>query len=82
MSLLRSTYLETLPDRDRLGRPDVYDNIVEVHVAATGWDHVHIALQSGNDGVEVNLTIENALQIVAGLSAAVALAMKGLPDEN
>jgi hypothetical protein len=82
MSLLRSTYLEILPDRDRLGRPDVYDNTVEVHVAATGWHHVHIALQSGNDEVEVNLTIENALQIVAALSAAVALAMKGLPDEN
>jgi hypothetical protein len=74
MSLLRSTYLETLPDRDRLGRPDVYDNTVEVHVAATGWDHVHIALQSGNDEVEVNLTIHDAIEILRALSAAIVKA--------
>ncbi len=79
MSILSSTYLEILPDLDRWGHEENPDNTIEVHIATTGWHNVHLALQSDKQDLEINMTIESALQIVAGLSAAIVGAMKGLP---
>ncbi|CAB4142458.1 hypothetical protein UFOVP433_12 [uncultured Caudovirales phage] len=79
MSVLRSTYLEVLPDRDRWGHIDKPDNTLAVHIATTGWEHIHISLEE-NDGenfIEVNLTIEDALQLLAGLAEAIRGAMPG-----
>lgn len=79
MSVLRSTYLQEMPDRDRWGNIDNPDNIIAVHIATTGWEHVHIMLEQneGENEIEVNLTIEAALEILAGLAEAIRGAQKG-----
>lgn len=79
MSILRSTYLEELPDRDRWGHIDKPDNIIAVHIATTGWDHIHLMLEQneGENELEVNLTIEEALQLLAGLAEAIRGAQRG-----
>ena len=78
MSVLRSTYYEELPDRDRWGNIDKLDKILTIHIATTGWDHVHIQLEEneGENAIEVNLTIEDALTILAGLAEAIRGAQK------
>jgi hypothetical protein len=79
MSILRSTYLELLPERDRWGDIDKPDNTIAIHIAATGWHHIHISLEEneGENSLEVNMTIEDAHEIIAGLVAAISDAMKG-----
>ena len=73
MSVLRSTYYsETLPDLDRYGTIISLD-YMEVHVARSYYEHVHISI--GDE--EINLTIEDAEAILAGLQAAIASAIKG-----
>lgn len=73
MSVLRSTYYrDNLPDLDRYGTIISMD-YMEVHVAATFWEHVHISI--GDE--EVNLTIEDAEAILTGLRAAIDSAIKG-----
>jgi hypothetical protein len=74
MSLLRSTYLETLPEYDRWGDEEPTCNSIEVHIATTGWHNVHLALQQGELGIEVNMTIHDAIEILRGLSAAIVQA--------
>ncbi len=73
MSVLQSTYYENLPDLDRYGNLEQSATTVTVHVAATSWKNVHIAI--GN--AEVNLTIKNAEAIYAALSVAIGSAIKG-----
>ena len=79
MSVLRSSYLEELPERDRWGNIDNPDNIMMVHIATTGWEHIHLMLEQneGENELEVNLTIEAALQLLAGLAEAIRGAQKG-----
>ena len=82
MSVLRSTYLEEFPDRDRWGHAIHETRTVSVHVATTGWDHIHIQLEEVNDdqshAVEVNMTIVEALQVAAAIVEAIQGAMKGV----
>ena len=73
MSVLQSTYYKELPNLDRYGDLEESATTVEVHVAATFWEHVHISIGDA----EVNLTIENAEAILAGLEAAMRSAIKG-----
>ena len=77
MSVLQSTYYENVPDLDRHGSLDYSDVQLIVHVAATSYEHVHICLERLDQEVEVNLTIENAEAILAGLSKAIESAKKG-----
>lgn len=77
MSVLQSTYYENLPDLDRYGSLDYSDVQVTVHVAATNYEHVHICIERLDREVEVNLTIENAEEILVGLSKAIESAKKG-----
>ena len=77
MSVLQSTFYEDVPDLDRYGSLDYSDVQVTVHVAATFYEHVHICLGRLDQEVEVNLTIENAEAILAGLSKAIESAKKG-----
>ena len=77
MSVLQSTYYENVPDLDRHGSLDYSDVQLTVHVAATSYEHVHICLERLDQEVEVNLTIENAEAILAGLSKAIESAKKG-----
>ncbi len=78
MSILSSTYLEELPDRDRWG--DITnDDTIAVHVAVSGHDIIYLMLEENLDGnsIEVNMTIEDALQLLAGLAQAIEGAQKG-----
>jgi hypothetical protein len=79
MSILRTTYLEQLPDRDRWGNIDYADKPITVHIATSGWDAIHLMLEdeSEQNAIEVNLTIEDALQLLAGLAEAIEGAQKG-----
>lgn len=78
MSILRSTYLEELPDRDRWGTIEDQRDIA-LHVAVSGWDVIHLQLEEndGTNAIEVNLTVEDALKVHAGLTEAIIGAMKG-----
>jgi hypothetical protein len=76
MSILRSTYLETLPEYDRWGDEEPTCNTIDVHIATTGWHNVHLALQQGEVDIEVNMTVHDAIEILAGLSAAIVGALK------
>lgn len=81
MSVLRSTYLEEFPDRDRWGNIDHASRTISVHVATTGWDHIHIQLEevdSQSYAIEVNLTIVEALQVAASIVEAIQGAIKGV----
>lgn len=73
MSVLQSTFYEELPDLDRYGELEGTHTTITVHVAASFWEHVHISI--GDE--EVNLTIENAEEILKGLQAAINSAIKG-----
>lgn len=76
MSILRSTYLETLPEYDRWGDEEPTCKTIDVHIATTGWHNVHLALQQGEVDIEVNMTVHDAIEILAGLSAAIVGALK------
>lgn len=80
MSVLSSVYYEELPNRDRWGTIQ-NDDTVAVHVAVSGWDVVHLALEVGHsehfDAVEVNLSIEDALELHAKMAKAIGEAMRG-----
>ena len=84
MSVLQSTYYEELLELDRYGNPEEPARMAIVHVAATFYEHVHISLETIDDTdlnsivyAEINLTIENAEAILAGLKAAIGSARKG-----
>lgn len=73
MSVLQSTYYrDNLPDLDRYGTITSLD-YMEVHVAASYYEHVHISI--GDE--ELNLSIEDAKDILVGLKAAIDSAIKG-----
>lgn len=72
MSVLSSAYYEELPDRDRYGNLEQPAKTVEVHVAVIPNKHVHISIGDA----EVNLTIKDAEDILAGLKAAIGYARK------
>lgn len=80
MSILRSTYLEELPDLDRWGNIDDANKMIALHVATSGWDVIHLQLEEneGENAIEVNLTIEDALKLHAGLVEAIIGAVKGV----
>ena len=82
MSVLQSTYYEDVPDLDRYGNVDYADVVITVHIAATFYEHIHICLMRQNEEVEVNLTIENAEAILAGLNKAIESAKKGRALSN
>ena len=81
MSVLKSTYHEELLELDRYGNPEEPARKAIVHVAASFFEHVHISLETIDDTdpnsivyAEINLTIENAEAILAGLEKAIAAA--------
>jgi hypothetical protein len=76
MSILRSTYLETLPEYNRWGDEEPSCESIDVHIATTGWHNVHLALQQGEVDIEVNMTVHNAIEILRGLSAAIVQALE------
>jgi hypothetical protein len=49
MSILRTSYLEHLPDRDRWGEIDYADKTIAVHIATSGWDAIHIMLEEDEE---------------------------------
>lgn len=77
MSVLSSTYYEDLPDLDRYGNHE-NDQTVNVHVANTFWEHIHIAIEDyEHNYVEANMTIENAKLIIEALQQAIVSAELG-----
>ena len=77
MSVLSSTYLEDIPDRDRYGIPDT-DHPVALHIACSFVEHIHISLEQREHFLEVTLTIKEARQALAGLEKAIEDAEKGV----
>ena len=77
MSILSSTYLEDLPDRDRWGNIETEDTI-SVHVAVSGYDIIHLMLEEGEgrNSIEVNMTIDDALERHAQMAKAIGQAMR------
>ena len=77
MSILSSTYLEDLPDRDRWGNIETEDTI-SVHVAVSGYDIIHLMLEEGQgrNSIEVNMTIDDALELHAQMAKAIGQAMR------
>lgn len=83
MSVLRSTYFEELPNLDRYGKNEEGQPPMQVHIAASFWEHVHMSLEScEQEIVEVNMTIEDAKAVLAGLSKAIESAEKGRALNN
>ena len=79
MSVLRSTYYEDVPELDRYGKPDpLVDFQQTVHIAIALNGYVHIHLEDINSGCEINVSIEDAEQILQGLQKAIDGAKKGL----
>jgi hypothetical protein len=79
MSVLSSTYLEAIPDRNRYGVIDT-EHPIEVHIASAFFENVHISLEQTiktSFFVEVNLTIEEAEAIAHALQLAIAGAKRG-----
>jgi hypothetical protein len=76
MSLLSTTYLEDLPNLDRYGSLDD-DAPIQVHVANCYYEIIHIGFDNPDNSFEVNMTIENAEAILAGLAKAIQWAKKG-----
>ena len=82
MSVLRSTYYEELANLDRYGENKEGMPPMQVHIAASFWEHVHMSLEScEQEMVEVNMTIEDAEAILAGLAKAIQWAKKGKTHE-
>jgi hypothetical protein len=75
MSVLRSTYHNELEDLDRDGKLDS-DYRVTLHVAASFYEHIHLSIDTHDAYNEVNMTIETAEAMLAGLEAAIASARK------
>ena len=82
MSVLSSTYFGEVPDRDRYGMI-TGDQTIEIHVARSFIEHVHIGLRTTDQDdpnsltyAEVNLTIEEAEKVLAGLVEAIASASR------
>lgn len=74
MSVLFSTYLEAIPDRNRYGIIDT-EHPIEVHIASAFYENIHISLEQiieTSHFVEVNLTIEEAEAILHALQLAIA----------
>jgi hypothetical protein len=82
MSILRSTYYEYHPDRDRWGSiPENDDQPMSLHIAATGWDHIHLAIERNDDGDEINITIDEAFSVIIALFEAIQDASRGIKKE-
>ncbi len=77
MSILSSTYLEDLPDRDRWGNI-TNDDTIAVHVAVSGYDIIHLMLEEGQgrNSIEVNMSIDDALELHAQMAKAIGQAMR------
>ena len=83
MSVLQSTYIKELQDLDRYGKNPEGKPPIQVHVAASCWEHVHMSLEScEQEMVEINMTIEDAKAVLAGLSEAIESAEKGRALNN
>jgi S-adenosylmethionine:tRNA-ribosyltransferase-isomerase (queuine synthetase) len=76
MSVLSSTYYEDITDLDRYGEGKS-DYRVTLHVAASFYEHVHVSIDTHDAYSEVNMTIETAEAMLAGLEAAIESARKG-----
>ncbi len=82
MSILRSTYYEYHPDRDRWGSiPEDDDEPVALHIAATGWDHIHLAIEREDAGLEINITIDDAFSVIVAILEAIQDASRGIKKE-
>ena len=81
MSVISSTYYEALPNLDRYGNLDDEEQI-HVHVGSTFYEHVHLSIESYDQITEVNMSIENAMAIVAGLTEAIESGKKGRALRN
>jgi hypothetical protein len=78
MSVLQTTYIKELQDLDRYGKNPEARPPIQVHVAASFWEHVHMSLEScEQEMVEINMTIEDAKAVLNGLSMAIESAEKG-----
>jgi hypothetical protein len=83
MSVLQSTYYEELPNLDRYGDNEEGQPPMQVHIAASYYEHVHVSLESSEqEMVEINMTIEDAEAVLNGLSKAIASAKKGRALNN
>ena len=76
MSVLSSTYHEELEDLNRYGKLES-DYRVTLHVAASFFEHIHLSINTHDAYNEINMTIETAEAVVAGLLEAIASARKG-----
>ena len=83
MSVLQSTYYEELPNLDRYGDNEEGQPPMQVHIAASYYEHVHVSLESSEqEMVEINMTIEDAEAVLNGLSKAIKSAKKGRALNN
>jgi hypothetical protein len=83
MSVLQSTYYKELDNLDRYGKNEEGQPPMQVHIATSFWEHVHMSLESSEqEMVEINMTIEDAKGVLAGLSKAIESAEKGRALNN
>lgn len=76
MSVLSSTLMGEIPDRDRYGVEDG-EHPITLHIARAFIELVHISLEQGDNYLEVNLTVEEARRVLGGLAEAIEGATRG-----